>query len=83
MPTPVPSIPLYTIPPGPFAATTSTINPHPSRKTPSGALRRRPQGMFLSTAITAPSTSIQAIFATPTANINNIKPQQQPMQKIP
>jgi hypothetical protein len=39
--------------------------------------------MFFSTAITAPSISIQAIFATPTANINNIKAQQQPMQKIP
>ncbi len=46
MPTPVPSVPLYTNPPGPCAAPRSTINPHPSRKTPSGALSRRPQGMF-------------------------------------
>ena len=50
---------------------------------PSGALRRRPQGTFFSIAITAPSTSIQPRFPTPTANIKSISDQQQPRQKRP
>src|SRR3712207_7331703 len=40
--------------------------------------RSRPQGMFFSTAITAPSTSIQPRLPTPRANISSINDQQQP-----
>jgi len=39
--------------------------------------------MFFSTAITAPSTSIQPMLPTPTPNISNISDQQQPTQKSP
>ncbi len=64
-------------------ASRTSVSPHPSRTTPSGVLSRRPQGMFFSTAITIPSTSIHPIFPIPMANISSIKDQQQPIQKIP
>ena len=57
--------------------------PHASKTTPNGALSFRPHGIFFSTAITAPSTNIQATFPTPTANIKSINAQQQPTQKMP
>ena len=54
-----------------------------SKTTPKGALSRRPHGMFFSTPITIPSTSIHPIFPAPTTNIRSINDQQQPRQKIP
>lgn len=57
--------------------------PQPIRAAPSGALIALPQGTFFSTAMTAPSTSIQPTLPVPTANISNIRAQQQPTQKTP
>ncbi len=39
--------------------------------------------MFFSTAMIAPSTSIQPTLPVPTANISSISAQQQPTQKTP
>ena len=51
--------------------------------TPKGALSRRPQGMFLSTAMTAPSANIHPTLPMPTTNISSISDQQHPRQKSP
>ncbi len=61
----------------------ASIRPPAIRSTPTGALIRLPQDMFFSIAMIVPRTSIQPRFATPTANINIISAQQQPMQKSP
>ncbi len=59
----------------------TTIQPdHASRASPSGALSRRPQGRFYSTALTAASSSIQPTLPMPTTNIKSISAQQQPTQ---
>src|SRR5207302_5596486 len=62
---------------------TMTTSEAPMRSTPSGALSRRPQETFFSTAITAASASIHARFPTPTTTINSISDQQQPTQNTP
>src|SRR5207249_2329976 len=54
-----------------------------SSRTPSGVLSCRPQDTFFSSAITAPSPSIQARLPTPTANISSMSSQQQPTQNSP
>src|SRR5262249_27217788 len=54
-----------------------------SRTAPSGALKRRPHGMFFSSAITTPSSSIQIRLPVPTTNISSISDQQHPTQKRP
>jgi hypothetical protein len=54
-----------------------------SRSHPKGALRRRPHGKFFSSAITAPSSSIQIRLPVPTRNISAIRDQQQPTQNKP
>jgi hypothetical protein len=59
------------------------IAPQPSKARPNGALSFRPHGMFFSTAMIAPSASIQPTFPTPTPNIKSINAQQQPTQKTP
>ena len=51
--------------------------------TPRGVLSRRPQGMFLSTAMTAPSPNIHPTLPMPTTNISSMSDQQHPTQKSP
>ena len=50
---------------------------------PSGALNRRPQGAFFSSAIAAPSIIIQPTLPGPTTNISSMIAQQQPTQNGP
>ena len=59
------------------------VTPDATRTTPNGLLNWRPQGMFLSMAMTDPSTSIQPTLPAPTPNIRSINDQQQPRQKMP
>ena len=47
---------------------------------PSGVLSLAPIGWFFSSAITAPSTSIQPMLPVPTTNITSMSAQQQPTQ---
>ena len=61
----------------------SRMAPHASNAAPTGALSRRPQRTFFSTAMSSARISIQTRLPAPTANINNISAQQQPTQKTP